>query len=52
MALPKNLLYQNKIESAYSRSYTTHVQPTNSGSFSDGQTIMFNIPTSQQPSYG
>lgn len=46
MALPKNLLYQNKIESAYSRSYTTHVQPTNSGSFSDGQTIMFNIPTS------
>jgi len=46
--IPKNLLYQNKLESAYARSFTTHIQPQNGqNNYTDGQTIMINIPTSQ-----
>jgi hypothetical protein len=46
--IPKNLLYQNKINSAYARSFTTHIQPQNGqGDYTNGQTIMINIPTSQ-----
>ena len=45
--LPSNLKYQNKLESAYARSYTTHIQPQNGMSgYKKGQTIMINIPTS------
>ena len=44
--LPSNLKYQNKLESAYARSYTTHIQPQNGmGDYTDGQTIIINIPT-------
>ena len=45
--LPNNLLYQNKLESAYARSYTTHIQPQNGqNDYIDGQTLIINIPTS------
>jgi hypothetical protein len=45
--LPTNLLYQNKLESAYARSFTTHIQPQNGqNDYTDGQTIIINIPTS------
>jgi hypothetical protein len=45
--LPSNLKYQNKLESAYARSYTTHIQPQNGqNDYTDGQTIIINIPTS------
>lgn len=44
--LPKNLKYQNKIESASGTvAYTSHIQPQNSGPYSDGQTILINVPT-------
>jgi hypothetical protein len=46
--IPKNLLYQNNIESAYARSFTTHIQPQNGqNDYTAGQTIIINIPTSQ-----
>ena len=45
--LPSNLHFQNKVESAYARSYTTHIQPQNGASgYQSGQTIIINIPTS------
>jgi len=45
--LPKNLQYQNKIGSASCRSYTACIQPQNgTGTYSNGQTITINIPTS------
>jgi hypothetical protein len=45
--IPSNLLYQNKLESAYARSYTTHIQPQNgSNGYGGGQTIIVNVPTS------
>jgi len=45
--LPSNLKYQNKLESSYARSYTTHIQPQNgSNGYGPGQTIIVNIPTS------
>ncbi len=40
--LPKNLKYQNKVESASARSST--IQPT--GTYTAGNTITINIPTS------
>ena len=44
--LPKNLKYGNKIESASGTvAYTSHIQPQNSGPYSDGQTILINVPT-------
>jgi hypothetical protein len=46
--IPKNLLYQNKKSSAYARNYSSYIQPQNgSGDYTDGQTIIINIPTSQ-----
>ena len=46
--LPQNLLYQNRLESAYARSFTTHVQPQNGqNSYLAGQTIIINVPTSR-----
>jgi hypothetical protein len=50
--LPLQLKYQNKLESAYSRSYSTNIMPQNgSGSidagYGAGQTIIINIPTAQ-----
>ena len=43
--LPSNLHYSNKLESAYARSYTTHIQSQSPGDYTDGQTIIINIPT-------
>ena len=44
--LPKNLKYQNKVESATANAYTSNVSPQNgSGPYTAGQTIIINIPT-------
>jgi len=46
--LPKNLKYQNKVESAAANAYTTNVAPQNgTGPYGNGQTIIINIPTRQ-----
>ena len=45
--LPKNLHYQNKVESASARAYTSAIQPQNGTSgYTAGNTITINIPTS------
>ena len=45
--LPKNLKYQNKVESASARAYTSAIQPQNgTGIYTAGNTITINIPTS------
>ena len=45
--LPKNLHYQNKVESASARAYTAAIQPQNgTGNYYAGNTITINIPTS------
>jgi len=44
--LPKNLKYGSKIESAYSRSLRSNIQPQNgTGPYNLGDTIIINIPT-------
>ena len=46
--LPKNLKYQNKVESASANAYTSNIAPQNgTGPYSAGQTIIINIPTRQ-----
>ena len=46
--LPKNLKYQNKVESASANAYTANVAPQNgTGPYGLGQTIIINIPTRQ-----
>lgn len=45
--LPKNLQYQNKVESASARAYTSAIQPQGgTGGYVAGNTIIINIPTS------
>lgn len=45
--LPKNLQYQNKVESASARAYTSAIQPQNgTGPYVPNNTITINIPTS------
>ena len=45
--LPKNLRYQNKVESASARAYTSAIQPQNgTGNYSANNTITINVPTS------
>lgn len=44
--LPKNLMYQNKIESASASAYTSNIAPQNgTGPYGGGQTIIINVPT-------
>ena len=44
--LPKNLKYQNKVESASATAYTSNIAPQNgTGPYGAGQTIIINIPT-------
>ena len=44
--LPKNLKYQNKVESASANAYTSNIAPQNgTGPYTAGQTIIINIPT-------
>ena len=44
--LPNNLKYQPKVESAPARRYRTNIQPQNgTGPYTNGNTIIFNIPT-------
>ena len=46
--IPKNLLYKNKKDSAYARNFSTNIQPQNgTGPYTDGQTVIINIPTNQ-----
>jgi hypothetical protein len=45
--IPKNLKYGSKVQSAMAESYRTNVQPQNgSGPYTLGQTIILNLPTS------
>ena len=45
--LPKNLYYQNKVETASARAYTSAIQPQNgTGPYTNNNTIIINIPTS------
>ena len=44
--LPKQCLYQNKIETSYARCYNSSVAPTNTSDYNFGETIKINIPTS------
>ncbi len=45
--LPKNLHYQNKVESASARAYTSAIPPQNgTGKYTANNTITINIPTS------
>ena len=45
--LPKNLHYQNKVESASARAYSSAIQPQNgTGNYTANNTITINIPTS------
>lgn len=43
--LPNNLKYQPKVESAPARRYRTNIQPQTGSSFTQGNTIIINIPT-------
>ena len=44
--LPKNLKYQNKVETQSAIAYTSNIQPQNgTGPYTGGQTIIINIPT-------
>ena len=45
--LPKNLKYQNKVESASARAYSSAIQPQGgTNNYVAGNTITINIPTS------
>ena len=45
--LPKNLQYQNKVESTSARQHTSHIQPqTGTLGYTNGNRITINIPTS------
>lgn len=44
--LPKNLLYENKMQAATARAYTTNISPINGSQFyMNGSTAIINIPT-------
>lgn len=44
--IPKQLVYQNKVESAAARSYKSNIAPQNgTGNYGAGDTIIINIPT-------
>ena len=44
--IPKQLIYQNKVESAAARSYKSNIAPQNgTGTYGAGDTIIINIPT-------
>ena len=46
MSLPKNVLYQNSIESSFARNYNNNIAPQNGmGPYGVGETIIINIPT-------
>ena len=47
MSLPKQLLYNNKIEASYARNYQSNIAPQNGQSYNLGETIIFNIPTAR-----
>jgi hypothetical protein len=48
MSLPRQLLYENKINSSYSRNYNAVIQPVNSSDYGLGQTCIINIPCDSQ----
>ena len=45
--LPTNLRYMNKVESCNASAYVSNVAPQNGQTYSDGQTIIINIPTNR-----
>lgn len=43
-ALPKNLLYQNRVDAMGARPYTSHIQPQGSQTYGQNDVMVFNIP--------
>ena len=46
MSLPKNALYTNKVQTSYARNYQSQIQPQNGLNYNAGETIIINVPTS------
>lgn len=44
MSLPKNLLFENKINVAYAKNFNSVLQPQNTSNYGLGQTAIINIP--------
>ena len=44
MSLPKNLLYQNKVDAMGARPYTSNIQPQGAQTYSANDVMIFNIP--------
>lgn len=44
MSLPKNLLYQNKVDAMGARPYTSNIQPQGAQTYSTNDVMIFNIP--------
>ena len=47
MSLPKQCLYTNKINSSYARNFQSAIAPQNGTEYNFGETIILNIPTSE-----
>ena len=44
MSLPKNLLYQNKVDAMGARPYTSNIQPQGAQTYAANDVMIFNIP--------
>lgn len=44
MSLPKNLLYQNKVDAMGARPYTSNIQPQGAQTYATNDVMIFNIP--------
>ena len=44
MSLPKNLLYQNRVDSLGARAYTSNIQPQGSQSYGQNDVLIFSLP--------
>ena len=44
MSLPKNLLYQNKVDAMGARPYTSNIQPQGAQTYSAYDVMIFNFP--------
>jgi len=44
MSLPKNLLYQNKVDAMSAKAYTSNIQPQGAQTYAANDVMIFNIP--------
>lgn len=47
MSLPKNLLYQNKVDAMGARPYTSNIQPQGAQTYAANDVMIFNIPANR-----